>query len=202
MRRVGVVAWLTTLWVVLWRDLSLANVVSGVVVALVVLTLFRVPTLTVSARLPHRHTVRPVALVRFLAWFLSEVVAANLVVAREIITPGDTIRAGIVAVPLRGHSDLVTTVVAGVVTLTPGTLTAEVRGTPPVLYVHVMHLDDPEALRREVLAVEEKVIRVIGAHAAAPDGTPPARAHPSDQPAPDATPGPPGDTDPDEEAPR
>ena len=162
MRRVVLVAWLTALWVVLWRDLSVANVVSGMAVALVALWAFRVRALTSAARPAREHTVRPLALARFAAWFAYQLVVSNLVVAREVVSPRDRIRSGIVEVPVAGSSDLVITVVADAISLTPGTLTLEVRHEPPALYVHVLHLHDIDRVRRDILHLQWLVVQAIG----------------------------------------
>ncbi|MFP3901856.1 MAG: Na+/H+ antiporter subunit E [Acidimicrobiia bacterium] len=163
MRRLALVAWLTTLWVILWRDLTVGNVVSGVLVAVAIIGLYRMRQLRVAEQpAGRRHTVRPVALIRFVGWFAYKLVVSNVVVAREIITPRDTIRSGIIAVPMIGHSQLVTTVVADAISLTPGTLTLEVGERPPTLYVHVMHLYDVDRVRRDILTLELLVMRAIG----------------------------------------
>jgi multicomponent Na+:H+ antiporter subunit E len=151
------VAWLTTLWVVLWRDPTVGNVIGGLAAAGLVLLLF-------PARQPARrdHTLRPVPLVKFLGWFTWQLIVANLVVAREVLTPRDHIRSGIVAVPLQGCSDLVVTVIADAITLTPGTMTLEVQRDPTVIYVHVLHLYDIDQARKDITTVQRLVVRAIG----------------------------------------
>mgnify|MGYP006171835103 CR=1 FL=1 len=151
------VAWLTTLWVVLWRDPTVGNVVGGLVAAGLVLALF-------PAQQPARrdHTIRPLPLLYFLGWFAWQIIVANLVVAREILTRRDHIRSGIIAVPLQGCSDLVVTVIADAITLTPGTMTLEVQRDPTVIYVHVLHLYDIDQARNDVTTVQRLVVNAIG----------------------------------------
>jgi multicomponent Na+:H+ antiporter subunit E len=155
--RVVLVAWLTVLWVVLWQRPSAGNVVGGLVAAAIVLAV-------VPARRPARrdHALRPLRLAAFLGWFGWQLLLSNLVVAREVVTPRDRIRTGIVRVPVRGCSDLVTTIVANAITLTPGTLTLEARRDPPTLYVHVLHLYDLDRVRRDILTTQRLVVRAIG----------------------------------------
>ena len=57
-------------------------------------------------------------------------------------------------------------IVANVITLTPGTITIESLGSPPVLYVNVMHLHDVERVRRDLLHIEELSVRAFGSKAA------------------------------------
>lgn len=148
--------WLVVVWVALWEQVSPANVGSGLVVALVVLSLF-----PVGARHRSGH-VRPVAAVRFLVYFAWKLVEASAIVAWEVVTPRNRINEGIVAIPIRGVSDVVITVVANAISLTPGTLTLEARRSPAVLYVHVLHLHDVEDVRRETLHLEALAIRAFG----------------------------------------
>ena len=103
MKRMLSILGLTSLWVVLWRDISVANVASGLVVSAVV-----------SSGIPRsaEHRVRPLALARFVGYFAVELVRANLVLAREVVTPQNQIETGIIAVPLDGYSDFVATIVA------------------------------------------------------------------------------------------
>ena len=175
--RFALALWLVVLWQLLWRDASVANTISGVVVAVLVAL--------VSPQLPRtvpRHRVRPVDLLRFLGYFAWLLVVSNVVVAREIVTPRDRIRSGIVSVPLAGSSDLATTVLADAITLTPGTLSLEVRQDPPTLYVHVLHVRDVEGVRRDIHRLQRMVVRAIGSADAVRDldaagvGSPPASA--------------------------
>lgn len=149
--------WLAVMWVVLWRDVSPANVVSGAVIAVAVLVVFPLHRLG-----GEHHHIRPVRLLTFLGYFAWQLVVANLVVAREIVTPRDRIRAGIVAVPVSASSDLVIMVVANAISLTPGTLTLEVRRDPPTLYVHVLHLHDLDEVRETIRKMQRMVVQAIG----------------------------------------
>ena len=110
--------------------------------------------------------MRPVPALRFGAYFARKLVEANAVVAWEVLTPRNRIAEGIVAVPLPEGPPGITALVADAVSLTPGTLTLEVRSDPPVLYVHVLHLESPERTRAEVLALDR---RARAAFAPAPE---------------------------------
>lgn len=149
-------AWLVVAWVALWGDLSAANVVSGVAVSGLVLTLFPPAARRSSSRL------RPFPAIRFVVWFLWKLVEASAVVAWEVVTPRNRINEGIVAIPIRGVSDGLITLVANAISLTPGTLTLEVRRRPAVLYVHVLHLHDIEAVRRDIGYLELLAIKAFG----------------------------------------
>ena len=159
-RFLGAGTWLVLLWVVLWRDLSVANVASGVLVAVVLLALF--PFGPSSSRI----RLRPVPLLRLLLAFAWSVIRANLTVAWEVVTPGSRVREGIVAVPLQGSDPVVTTLVSHAITLAPGTMVIDVVGDElPVLLVHVLHLRSPEVVRREVQHLERLALAALGGRA-------------------------------------
>jgi multicomponent Na+:H+ antiporter subunit E len=159
--RVSVVIWLVLVWLALWEDPRPANVLSGLVIASVLVWWSPPWATTRSGRL------RPLAALSFLVYFLRKLVEANLIVAWEVITPGtDRVREAIVAVPVSLASDGLVTLVANAISLTPGTLTVEVDRHPTILYVHVLHLRDVEAVRAEVLELELRAVRAFGSDAA------------------------------------
>jgi multicomponent Na+:H+ antiporter subunit E len=153
------IVWLIALWILLWGDLSVANLVSGVAVAFAVLAVSRLPRATDSDQ---RMRIRPLSLAWFFLYVLYKLVESNLYLAWEILTPTNKITNGVVAVPLRTSSPSAMMVVANVITLTPGTMTIEVAGDPPVLYVNVLHLHDIERIRRDLLHLEELSVRAFG----------------------------------------
>jgi multicomponent Na+:H+ antiporter subunit E len=154
-RRLPAFAWLVVLWVGLWGDFTLANLLGGVLVAGVVTTVFR------GAVPGPAGSLRPLRFLRFLVWFAWKVLEANLIVAWECISPRNRLNLAVVAVPLRGGSDVAITSVANAISLTPGTLTVEVREDPPTLYVHVLHLRSIERSREELIHLEWLILRAI-----------------------------------------
>ncbi len=99
-------------------------------------------------------------LIGFAGFFLRELVVSTLRVAWEVVTPADKRRPGIVAVPLDAETDAEITLLANLITLTPGTLTMDVSSCRRFLYVHAMFVDDREAFRREIKEGFER--RVLG----------------------------------------
>jgi multicomponent Na+:H+ antiporter subunit E len=88
--------------------------------------------------------------ISFVVMFLWEVLKSNLRVAWDVVTPQTLRRPGIIAVPLEAESDLEITLLANLITLTPGSLSLDVSPDRKTLYVHVMFIDDPAAVRQEI----------------------------------------------------
>lgn len=154
---VALAAWLVVLWLALWGTLSFANLLSGVAVAALLAAVLRLGRPRVRG-----FRFRPIAVLHFLVFFAWKLVQSNLVVAWEVVTPRNRINTGVVAVPLEGCSDAVTTIVAQALTLTPGALSVEVAGDPPVLYLHVLHLHDADQVRADALRMEHLALRAFG----------------------------------------
>ncbi len=157
--RVVFAAWLALVWVLLWEDFSIAAAICGLVVGAALILLFPGPA-------PHPFRgIRPLKALKFLVYFLYKLIQANLIVAWEVITPPVRINEGVVAVPIQEASDAVVTLIANAISLTPGTLTLEVRRDPPVLYVHVLHLKSVEEARQDILRLERLAREAFGEYA-------------------------------------
>lgn len=157
-RRVVLLLWLVVAWVALWRDVSVANTASGIVVAVAVVWLF--PPANAAPL-----GVRPFALLRFLAATAVSILRANLVVAWEVVTPSNQINEGVVAVELASSNPVVITLVSHAIILAPGTMVIDIdKGTddrPTQLYVHVLHLRSIDEVRNEVLALEALALAAV-----------------------------------------
>jgi multicomponent Na+:H+ antiporter subunit E len=82
--------------------------------------------------------------ISFVFFFLYELIKANVQVAYDVITPKFYMTPGIVRVPLDATSDLEITLLANLISLTPGTLSLDVSEDRKVLYVHSMYIADKE----------------------------------------------------------
>ena len=101
-------------------------------------------------------------LLLFLPWFLWQMVVSNLRVAYDVITPWHTSKPGVVAVPLDAETDLEITLLANLITLTPGTLTLDVSEDRKTLYLHAMFITDPEDVRREIKdGLERRLLELL-----------------------------------------
>jgi multicomponent Na+:H+ antiporter subunit E len=82
--------------------------------------------------------------IAFLLFFLYELVKANIHVAYDVITPTFYMTPGIVRVPLDAKTDFEITLLANLISLTPGTLSLDVSEDRKVLYVHSMYIEDKD----------------------------------------------------------
>ncbi|GLU47819.1 Na+/H+ antiporter subunit E [Nocardiopsis ansamitocini] len=97
----------------------------------------------------------------FPCYYALEVLKSSATVAFDILTPGSRMAAGFVELPLRCTTDLEITLIANLISLTPGTVTVAVRAEPATLWVHGMYAPDPDTLRAELRAMETRLLSAI-----------------------------------------
>jgi multicomponent Na+:H+ antiporter subunit E len=147
---------LVATWLLLQGEISVGNVLGGVVLAVALVVLF--PTESPGVR----HRIHPWALIRFLGFVLYSLVLSSWAVIKVILRPTDAnLRSGIVRVRLSTESPLTATIVANAVTLTPGTMTITARVDPAELHVHVLSLDDVDAFRASIDDLERRTVAAI-----------------------------------------
>lgn len=103
----------------------------------------------------------PIRVVGFLLWFVTEVVLANLRLARQVLTPGLDIQVAIVRFPTRCRSATELVVLANCITLTPGTITLEADEHERVLFVHGMFVADRAAFVARLRGLERRVLGAL-----------------------------------------
>ena len=96
--------------------------------------------------------------------FFRELVVGALRVSILVLSPNlkSRLKPGIIAFPLSAKSDAEITLLANLITLTPGTLSVDVSSNRKFLYVHALEVPDKKALIREIASgFETKIIEVF-----------------------------------------
>ena len=143
-------------WVALNGKYTLAQLVFGFVLGYLTLWLM---VRTVGGSGYFARTWKIVDLFLFFAWDLTK---SNLRVMYEIITPGHHMHPAIIAVPLDIKSDAAITLLANMITLTPGTLSLDVSSDRSVLYIHSMFVTSIEEARETIkTGFERRILEVL-----------------------------------------
>ena len=145
-------------WMGMVEDFSPQALLVGFVLGLVVLF--------VTRRIVGgpRYLVKVGKALELVAFTLWELILANLRVAHDVITPRYYARPGVIAIPLDARTDAEITLLANLITLTPGTLSLDVSTDRSTLYIHIMYLDDDdlEAARRTIKdGFERRVLEML-----------------------------------------
>lgn len=132
-------------WMLLVNHIRVGSVVMAVILATII------PLLT-SAYWPNRPQIN--SLPRFLAYIglvVWDVVIANIQVAQIILfMPAARIKSVWIAVPIELRSPEAIAILAGTITMTPGTVSADMSACGRVLLIHSLHAPDPDAIRNEI----------------------------------------------------
>nr|WP_202946718.1 Na+/H+ antiporter subunit E [Mesorhizobium alhagi] len=148
---------IAVVWVLLNNDVSIAQAVIGLVLGLLI------PKAT-SAYWPGRPRMRaPLVVIEYLLIVLWDIVVSNVQVAYLILfRRGDRLRTRYISVPLVLTTPEAITVLAGTITMTPGTVTADVSADGCALLVHCLETDDPEAtIARIKTRYEQRLKRIF-----------------------------------------
>jgi multicomponent K+:H+ antiporter subunit E len=143
------------LWLLLTDSLSPGQILLGAVLGLLI------PLLT-SRFWPEMARIRrPFVALKLFALLVYDIIVANFVVARVVLGPSDAIEPAFVRIPLDLEGDFAVTLLASVVSLTPGTLSASLDAGRRHLLVHALSERDPRALARRIKERYEAPIKEI-----------------------------------------
>jgi multicomponent Na+:H+ antiporter subunit E len=145
---------LAMVWVGVTGVTTITNLFAGFLLASVVMLL-----LHRRERGPFLRLRRAIGLLLYFSW---EMVRANLRVAHDVVTPQHHMRPAVVGIPLDAQTDAEITLLANLISLTPGTLSLDVSPDRRTLYVHAMFVDDREQFVRSIKdGFERRLLEVM-----------------------------------------
>jgi len=175
-RQLPFFVWLIALWMLLWGQFTVLAFLTGLIAAVAVTRVFRLPPVEFSGRVNLWYGLV------FVLTFLGAVVRGSLTVAWQVLDFRRQPGAAIIAVRLRIDDDLIMTHTAVTASLIPGSLIVDADRDRRILYLHVIGVRDEvdvEAQRESVLGWERRIVRAVGSRAqlaqVSPD-VPPAEA--------------------------
>jgi multicomponent K+:H+ antiporter subunit E len=133
-------------WMLLVDRLALGSAVMALFLAIVI-------PMSTAAYWPNRPVVRNIPAFAFYCLLVIwDVIVANIEVAKIILFyPNSRIKSAFIPVPITLKSPEAITMLAGTITMTPGTVTADMSACGRVLLIHSLHAPDPDAIRDEIL---------------------------------------------------
>lgn len=138
--RLWTLAWLTAVWVLLWGNVSPANVLGGIAVGLGIMILLPLPKVPVEGR------IHLLSLVRLIGVFLYSALESSVSVAWLAIRPQAPPVTGVLRCRIAIKSDLVLTLCVDALNLIPGTMVLEIDQTRRLIYVHVLDMGSQKAV--------------------------------------------------------
>ena len=147
---------LVAVWQMLVNYVSLGTLVFGLILGILI------PLLTAPYWPDRPRLKNPAMIVEFILVVLWDIVVANVSVAKIILFKRNKdMRPTWITVPLDLRSPEAITVLAGTITMTPGTVSADVAADDSSLLVHCLDATDPDAVRDDIKQRYERRLREI-----------------------------------------
>lgn len=143
-------------WILLVNEISVGVVLLGLVLGILI------PIFT-SPYWPGRPRIRrPFAILGYLGIVVWDIVVSNVQVAYLVLfRKGSSLRSRFVTVPLDLKTPEAITVLVGTITMTPGTVSADLSACGRSLLVHCLETDDPEATVAQIKHRYERRLKEI-----------------------------------------
>lgn len=147
---------LAIVWCLLVNEVKLGTVVFGIILGLLI------PIIT-AAYWPDRPPVaKPLKMLSYLVLVVWDILVANVAVAMIVLFKSNkNMRPNWVVIPLDLRSPEAITMLAGTITLTPGTVSADLSEDGKALLVHALDADDPDAVRDDIKQRYERRLKEI-----------------------------------------
>jgi multicomponent K+:H+ antiporter subunit E len=138
-------ALLAIVWILLANEISAGTVLLGAALGIAV------PLVTRVYGSRHPRVNAPVVVVEYGLIVLWDIIVANLQVAYLVVfRPGGSLRSRFITVPLDVRTPEAIAILAGTITMTPGTVSADLSADGHALLVHCLETDDPAAAVAEI----------------------------------------------------
>jgi len=143
-------------WMLLANSASPGALVMGIIIGILV------PQFSARFWVTHLRFRRPGVLVTFVPLVLWDIVAANLVVGWITLTrPNSSLRPAFVRVPLDIQDEYGIVALASIITLTPGTISAQLDTDRGAIHVHALDCPDPDELVQSIKLRYEQPLREL-----------------------------------------
>lgn len=150
---------LTTVWVILWGNYSLVDIVVGVAVSWLVTVTFPLPPIRYHGR------PRPLGVLRLVVTTLRDLAVASWRLTLSAFAPRIDFHPAVIRVRLRSNQDLYQVETAELISIVPGSIVIDARRSNRTLYLHLVDVTGPDGVeqaRHEALEVERRVLEAIG----------------------------------------
>jgi multicomponent K+:H+ antiporter subunit E len=148
---------LAVVWVLLLNDFSIGNFVFGLILGVAIAKI-------TSPYWPGRPKIRnPLAIMEYGLVVLWDIVVSNVIVAYLVLfRRSESLRSRFITIPLDLKSPEAIAVLAGTITMTPGTVSSDLSADGRSLLVHCLETDDPESTIATIKSrYESRLMRIF-----------------------------------------
>ena len=140
------------IWMVIRGEYSFVEFVMGYLVGLLALFLFR-------RFLSKEFYLKKVyAVIKLILLLFQQLVLSNIDMIKVVLSPKLDITPGIIAMPTKLKTEWEITILASLITLTPGTLSMSFSEDSKIIYIHCIDVPDKEEVIKDIQATFERAI--------------------------------------------
>lgn len=148
-------AYMVIVWLLLNNSIAPGQIVLGVFLA------WLIPWLTQAFWPEALHIRRPLLVMKMAGIVCYDIIIANLILVVRILGPVNKLQPAFVTVPLDIDSDFTIALLASIISLTPGTVSADVSKDGRYLLLHCLHVTDVDDEIRVIKARYEAPLKEI-----------------------------------------
>lgn len=147
---------LTLVWVILQNEVTSGMVVFGLILGIII------PRMTAKWWPDRPQAIRMGKMLSYCLLVVWDIIVANIQVAWIVLTrSNESLRPKWVVIPLDLRQPEAITVLAGTITLTPGTVSADLSSEGHSLLVHALDAEDADAVRDDIKDRYERRLKEI-----------------------------------------
>ena len=153
---------LAAIWVILWGNYSLVDIVTGIALGWLVTVTFPLPPIRYHGR------PRPLGILRLGLVTLRDLAVASWRLTLAAFVPRIDFHPAVIRVPLRSNQDLYQVETAELISIVPGSIVIDARRSTRMLYLHLVDVSGPDGVeesRHNALEVERRVLEAIASDA-------------------------------------
>jgi len=144
---------IAVIWTFLQNNYSIASFFFGYAIGLLLLFILR------RFLVFDFYFIRIWAVIKLLFLFLKELVIANIDVIKIVLNPNlSNYSPGIVAVPTNLDTKFEITLLASLISLTPGTVSMDFSEDNKIIYIHSIHIEDKDEMIAQIHNTFERAI--------------------------------------------
>lgn len=147
---------LTLVWIALTGQFTYVNLFFGFTISFLVLWVIS------NNSEDRKYFTFTFKVIGFFFFFLFEMIKANIDVAKEVLSIKYKMKPGIVKMELEAQTDLEITLLATLISLTPGTLVIDISHDRKMIFIHGIHLEDREKFLHSIkYGLERPLLNIL-----------------------------------------
>ncbi|TVU84028.1 Na+/H+ antiporter subunit E [Corynebacterium aurimucosum] len=142
--------WIVVMWCMLMGEVTVANLVGGLLVSLFIVFALPLPAMPVAGI-----SVSWGKLIVFMAQWFVELMEASIMVGWLAVRPQPVPKTAIVKLPMRVENEFILSLAVSLYNLQPGGTVSDIDIANRMLTIHLLNADSEKDLEREIAAVRK-----------------------------------------------